>query len=125
MTLEGIRDFYEPKRLLVDFMPHTYSRSIALLDEFTRSFATADVLIINDIYSSAREKEQYNNSAESIVTGQTFAQAVAKHHHNTHYIPTLDDAEIYIKSILQAGDVFVSMGAGDNFRITHNLKKGL
>lgn len=121
MTLEGIRNFYEPKRLIVDFMPHTYSRSIALLDEFAHSFAAVDVLIINDIYSSAREKALYNTT-KTPFTGETFANAVRMHHNNTHYIPTFDDATTYITSILKKGDVVVSMGAGDNFRIIHNLK---
>ena len=37
-TLEGIRRFYPDRRLIVDFMSHTYSRTRALLPQFGTCF---------------------------------------------------------------------------------------
>ena len=54
-TLRGLKSFHPDRRLVVDFMPHTYSRTSALFNDFTRAFTDADVLILHDIYASARE----------------------------------------------------------------------
>ena len=59
-TLAGLKRFYPERRLVLDFMPHTYSRSIGLHEEFSRCFAEADVLILHDIYGSARENQSSN-----------------------------------------------------------------
>ena len=54
-TLNGFRDFYKGRKIIVDFMSHTYSRTQALLKEFASSFGAADMVILHKIYSSARE----------------------------------------------------------------------
>ena len=55
-TLAGYREFYPGRRLILDFMSHTYSRTRALLDEFGKALAAADILILHEIYASAREE---------------------------------------------------------------------
>ena len=54
-TLEGLKAFYPERRLVVDFMSHTYSRTRRLLSEFGRAFAAADLVVLHRIYPSARE----------------------------------------------------------------------
>jgi UDP-N-acetylmuramate--alanine ligase len=110
-TLDGFRQFWPGRRIIVDFMSHTYSRSEALLDGFADSFAPADVVFLNDIYASAREA--YNGG----ITGEHFAETVRGHHRDVRYVPDFTDAAEHISAELQSGDIFVTMGAGDNFRI--------
>lgn len=125
MTLEGIKSLYNPKRLIVDFMPHTYTRTGALLDDFSAAFSSADILILNDIYASAREKELYVQSVAQgsmvEIDGYSFMQSVAQHHNNVQYMPDFDEVVSWAHEHLESGDVFVTMGAGDNFRIAHML----
>jgi UDP-N-acetylmuramate--alanine ligase len=55
-TLDAARQKYPEKKIIAVFQPHTYSRTIALLDEFARSLDLADYVFLADIYGSAREK---------------------------------------------------------------------
>lgn len=110
-TLEGLKEFYPGRRLVVDFMSHTYSRTAALLAEFASSFAAADEVILHKIYASARES--YNGS----VTGMTLFEATKARHKNTHYFEEVMDARQYLADTLKPGDLFVTMGAGDNWHL--------
>lgn len=110
-TLSGLKEFYPDRRLVVDFMSHTYSRTAALLGDFAKSFKAADEVILHKIYASARE--QYDGT----VTGQTLFDAVRQKHRNVHYFEEVMDAREYLAKSLKPGDVFVTMGAGDNWRV--------
>ena len=110
-TLAGIRAFYPGRRLVVSFMSHTYSRTVALLDDFAKALSAADVLVLHDIYASAREANPGG------VTGEALAVAAARHGAQVHYVPAVLDAAPLIERVLHAGDLFLTMGAGDNFRL--------
>lgn len=110
-TLAGIKEFYPGRRLVVDFMSHTYSRTQALLGQFAKSFGSADEVLLHKIYASARE--QYDGS----VTGQTLFEETKKRHRNVKYFEEVMDAREYLAHSLKSGDVFVTMGAGDNWHL--------
>jgi len=109
-TLKGIRNFHPQRRLIVDFMPHTYSRTAALFDEFAGSFSDADILLLHPIYASAREK--YDGS----VTGRLLWEKTSSYRdgRQTLFCETLDDAERELSAILEPGDLFITLGAGNN-----------
>ncbi|MDR3156952.1 MAG: UDP-N-acetylmuramate--L-alanine ligase [Lactobacillales bacterium] len=54
-TLDAARQKYPKKEIAVVFQPHTFSRTIALLDDFAKSLDLADRIFLGDIYGSARE----------------------------------------------------------------------
>lgn len=110
-TLQGIKAFYPGRRLVVDFMSHTYSRTAALLNDFASSFGSADEIILHKIYASAREK--YDGS----VTGKTLFEATKHKHKNVHYFEEVMDARSYLAETLKKGDLFVTIGAGDNWHL--------
>ncbi|MFN2312641.1 MAG: glutamate ligase domain-containing protein, partial [Spirochaetia bacterium] len=114
-TLEGLREFFPGRRLVVDFMSHTFSRTEALLQEFATCFAAADLVILHKIYASARE--QYDGS----VDGHVLYHAVSAHHAAVQYFEEPLDAVPYLREVLQPGDLFVTLGAGDNWRIIDTL----
>jgi UDP-N-acetylmuramate--alanine ligase len=118
-TLEGYRAFWPGRRLVVDFMSHTYSRTAALLDDFAAAFSAAAVVFLNDIYASARETDRRG------VSGEALAGAVSKHHPDVRYVPDFDQARRDILAELRRGDLFVTMGAGDNFRIARHVLEEL
>jgi UDP-N-acetylmuramate--alanine ligase len=123
-TLAGFRDFYSGKKIIVDFMSHTYSRTQALLKEFAASFDSADTVILNKIYSSARE-----NPADFSITGKTLADEAAKFHKDVHYKEDFDSAASFGAEILSKkagaefpnGYLFVTMGAGDNWKVAQKI----
>ncbi len=110
-TLDGFREFYPGRRIVVDFMSHTYSRTAALLTEFSKSFRSADEVILHKIYPSAREH------FDGTVTGRTLFDAVKQKHRNVRYFEEPMEARQYLSSSLKPGDVFITMGAGDNWKL--------
>lgn len=124
-TLAGFKEFYSGKKIVVDFMSHTYSRTQALLKEFASSFDSADTVILNKIYSSARE-----NPADFSITGKTLADEAAKFHKDVHYKEEFDDAAAFGAEELSKkagaefpnGYLFVTMGAGDNWKVAEKIR---
>ncbi len=114
-TLAGLKSFYPGRRIVVDFMPHTYSRTRALLSEFARCFGDADLLVLHDVYASAREKNRGK------VNGGTLFAEVKKYHPQVHYFRRSDESLDFLLGILKRGDVFMTMGAGDNWKIGREL----
>ena len=126
-TLEGYREFYKGRKIIVDFMSHTYSRTQALLPEFARCFTAADEVILHKIYSSARE-----NPADFNITGRTLYEAVlASGQKNVHYYEEILEASDFVKAELEKplgpeypdGYLFVTMGAGDNWKLGREIIK--
>ena len=126
-TLEGYREFYKGRKIIVDFMSHTYSRTQALLPEFARCFTAADEVILHKIYSSARE-----NPADFDITGRTLYEAVlATGQKNVHYYEEILDATDFAKAELEKplcpeypdGYLFITMGAGDNWKLGKEILK--
>jgi UDP-N-acetylmuramate--alanine ligase len=110
-TLEGIKAFYPTRRLVVSFMSHTYTRTAALLDEFAASFDAADELVLHKIYGSAREK--YSGG----VTGRTLFERTAVRHPAVFYEEEPEAAAAAVAARLRPGDLFLTMGAGDNWKL--------
>lgn len=118
-TLEALRRFYPGRRMIVDFMSHTYSRTSALLDAFGACFDEADVVIINKIYASARE------SFSGSISGADLAEAVRRRHGAVYYAPELDEAAELVRALVRPGDLFVTLGAGNNWQIGRQLLHAL
>jgi UDP-N-acetylmuramate--alanine ligase len=112
-TLEGIRNFYPSRRLVVSFMSHTFTRTTALLDDFAESLAAADVLLLHKIYASARECFNGKISGESIY--EKVNSLYDKKVNAVYYIDEPMDAVEPLKEILRPGDLFLTLGAGNNW----------
>ncbi|MDR2103586.1 MAG: UDP-N-acetylmuramate--L-alanine ligase [Treponema sp.] len=110
-TLEGLKDFYPGRRLIVSFMSHTYTRTAALLDDFAASFEKADAVILHRIYASAREA--YTGG----VTGSTLFEKTKARHNQVYYVEEPEKALGLLKDLLRPGDLFLTMGAGDNWKL--------
>ena len=114
-TLDGVRRFYPGRRLIVDFMSHTYSRTRALLPEFGNCFGAADLVILHRIYASAREVN------DGGIRGEDLFEEVRRHHPRVRYIEEPARAATALAEELKPGDLFITMGAGDNWKIGREL----
>lgn len=56
-TLDAVNQKYPSKQVIAAFQPHTFTRTIALLDEFANVLSNADKVYLFDIFSSAREEK--------------------------------------------------------------------
>jgi UDP-N-acetylmuramate--alanine ligase len=104
-SLSGIRDFYPGRRIVADFMPHTYSRTKSLFENFSKAFSTADTVLIHPIFSSAREQQEAGG-----ITGKDLADAIP----NALYVKDNREACTVAYPLLHSGDLFITMGAGNN-----------
>ena len=113
-TLKAARET-KPNKLICIFQPHRYSRTQLLLKEFGGAFRDADALILTDVYSAGEEKIS-GVSGESILREvlSTTNQAVS-------YIPKREDIAATIKDQLSAGDLVITMGAGDIYKTGEEL----
>ncbi|MFP4054269.1 MAG: UDP-N-acetylmuramate--L-alanine ligase [Phycisphaerae bacterium] len=111
-TLRALRDFYQPRRLLCVFQPHQHSRTRFLLKDFARSFGLADEVIVPDIYfvrDSDREKDYI--SSEDLVAQIRLCGGAAI------YLKTFRDISRHLKDVLREGDLVVTMGAGNIWKV--------
>ena len=121
-TLSGVRERHKNNKLTVVFHPHTFTRTKALLADFSKSFNQADEVIVLDIYGSAREKQGGVHS-QDLVKAIDLENKKLNKKQAVVYIPTLLECEKYLRKNIERGDVVVLMGAGDVFRVGENLIK--
>jgi len=114
-TLEGLKKFYPRRRLVVDFMSHTYSRTAALLDDFAQSFGASDIILLEKIYASAREVYK------GTVTGRDLYEKTKEYNQNVFYFNNFSETVKFCRENLKPGDLFVTMGAGNNWQIGKDL----
>jgi len=114
MTLKAAKKATEG-RVVVLFQPHRYTRTRDLFKEFMSAFNEADVLIVTDIYA-AGEKQIKG------VSSQKFYQSIKKYgHKDVTFIPSLTDAEKYLRDNLKKNDLFLTMGAGNVWMSGENV----
>lgn len=103
-TLSAARERFPDHRLVCLFQPHTYTRTAYLLDEFKTCFEGCDVLLIADTYA-AREEPSAGMDAKAL------AEAIESP--PARYVGGLEEAARAAAEVLEAGDVFFTIGAGD------------
>lgn len=103
-TIGALRERYGARRLLLLFQPHTYSRSRYLLDDFRRCFDGIDRLFLCDTYA-ARESPEAGLTAQQLAGRLDQADVV--------YAGSVADAAGVVAETARAGDVVVTVGAGD------------
>jgi len=117
-TLATVKNF-SPRRLVVVFQPHRYSRTKFLIEEFSRSFDHADHLVLTDIYPAAENplpginKELLCGKIKAASSGKP-VDCVAK-----------EDLVRHVLKIAKEGDLIITLGAGDITKISDTLAESL
>ena len=114
-TLKAAKELYPKRRIWCVFHPHTFTRTKALLKDFARSFNSADKIIILDIYGSAREKKGSVHSRDLV-------RLVQSRQSEVKYIPDILKAADYLKKQMKPGDIIITMGAGDVWKLSAYLR---
>jgi UDP-N-acetylmuramate--alanine ligase len=120
-TLEAARGL-RPRRLFAVFQPHLYSRTKALATELGEALAAADEVAVLDVYP-AREEPVGSLAG---VSGMMVADAAADHSRGrpVWWLPTAELAAEALRPRLAEGDVLVTIGAGDIYRLAEALVAG-
>jgi UDP-N-acetylmuramate--alanine ligase len=114
-TLEAVVNCWPDRRKVVVFQPHRYTRTQALFDDFTRSFYQSDLLLVLPIYAASEQEIEG-------VSGERLCQSIQAHgHKDVIYAQTKEDAVVFLKKNLKAGDIVLTLGAGDVWKVGEQL----
>ncbi len=95
-------------RVVAVFQPHLYSRTRAFAPELGRALAAADVVLVTDVYA-AREDPQPGVDGALVVA----AALEARPSLDCAYVPDRNQLAKHVASVVQAGDLLLTLGAGD------------
>ena len=98
------------KRTVLVFQPHTYSRTAALFQDFVTQLRRPDVLLLAEIFA-AREKNTIGISSAAL------AQQVP----NSVFFPSFSELEGALRALARPGDIILTVGAGDVYKIGEHL----
>jgi UDP-N-acetylmuramate--alanine ligase len=119
-SLKAIREYYRPNRLLCVFQPHQYSRTRFLLKDFAESFKLADITIVPEIYfvrDSLESKKEVN--------AQVLVDKIQANGSAAMFIDGFDAICDYLTKQVRGGDVVVTMGAGDVWKVADEYVRWL
>jgi UDP-N-acetylmuramate--alanine ligase len=114
-TLATAREVWPGRRIVVGFQPHRFTRTQALFRDFLSAFHDADVALVFDVYSAGEEPIEE-------ATAERLCGGIRDHgHKEAHYAGKAGEAREAVLSRLRPGDVFITMGAGDVWKLGESL----
>ncbi|MDP3770726.1 MAG: UDP-N-acetylmuramate--L-alanine ligase [bacterium] len=117
VTLGAARERFPGRRILCAFHAHTFTRTIALQDQFATAFVSADHTYVMDIFGSARERQGGIDAVGLAVT-------ISRHSPATASGGVEGTTEVLLRDV-HPGDVVICMGAGENDRVARLLVERL
>ena len=131
VTIKAAKEFYPDKRLVVVFQPHQIQRTRELFDDFVKTFslASADVVILSEIYDVAGREEK--DVTKRISSNDLLDKIVLTENNNLvkgikvksqyFYAKDLTDTKAAILNEMMADDVILILGAGDIDKVAREL----
>ena len=113
-TLLGAREFFGSKKIICVFQPHLFSRTKSLMDDLANSFEDADFVVLADIYA-AREKDGGD------INSKDLEEKIKQSKADVVYLGSFDKIEKFLMENSGAGNVIITMGAGDVYKIGEKL----
>ncbi|MFH1612477.1 MAG: UDP-N-acetylmuramate--L-alanine ligase [bacterium] len=115
-TLKATKENWD-KQIVCIFQPHRYTRTNDMLEEFTKVFHNADVLIITEIYSAGEFPIEGIN-------GEFLANIIKKYgHKNVIFIKEKKDIVDFVINNFAKDALIITMGAGDVYKIGDEIIK--
>jgi len=106
--LDALRSRYTPGRLWVVFQPHQYSRLRRFLPEFAEALVAADRVVVPPVFA-ARDADEDRVA----VSSEQLVDAVRHRGGDAVHLSDFDAVVDFVRTQARAGDVVVTMGAGD------------
>ncbi len=111
-TLRAARERH-PGQIWCVFQPHTVNRTEKLLAEFAKAFADADRVLVLPIYHPAGREEGEAVNSRDLVTRMR--------HPGARFVGGLPEAALVLESEVARGDLVITMGAGDVFKVGEHV----
>ena len=118
-TLSATRNAWPEKRLVAIFQPHRYTRTRDLFEDFSQVLAECDVLLLTEVYAAGEEL------IAGADTRALCAAIRARGKANPIFVEDVEKLDQSLRSVLQDGDLVLTMGAGSIGRIASQLKESL
>jgi UDP-N-acetylmuramate--alanine ligase len=106
-TINAARSGWPDRRIVVVFQPHRYTRTRDLFDEFSQVLASADMLVLTDIYPAGEEP------IDGISSGALCQTIRARGRVNPVLISDVADLPDELPAMLEGGDLVLMLGAGN------------
>jgi UDP-N-acetylmuramate--alanine ligase len=119
LTLQALKEKYQPARLICVFQPHQFSRTHRLLEDFKHAFASADKVIVPDIYEARDTAED-----KATISAEAFVKALSGEHMDVVWGRGKAGTVQLLNKLVHKNDLIVVMGAGDVTRIADELVDG-
>ena len=114
-TLDGLRQAWPGRRLVLAFQPHRYTRTRDLLDDFANVLSGFDVLLVTEVYAAG---EAPIKGAD----GRAICRAIrSRGKLEPVFVARVENIANALRDLLRDGDVVVTMGAGHIGSIAHQL----
>lgn len=114
-TLAACRSGW-PGRVVAVFQPHRYSRTSQLMEEFSAAFEDADLVVLTEVYAPPPEAPIPG------VTGERLAELTRRRlGKKVMFVPSLKELPAAVKKVARPGDIVVTMGAGDIWKVAYDL----
>lgn len=111
-VLQAFREKFPDRRIVVYFQPHRYTRTRDCWQEFRECFHDCDVLYMSDIYPAGEAP------IEGVDSQRLLSELRLK---NKNYLPMNSTVVSQLRQQLKSGDVFVTLGAGNGWKIGESL----
>jgi UDP-N-acetylmuramate--alanine ligase len=120
-ALEAAREL-KPRRLIAAFQPHLYSRTKALASELGGALAAADEIAVLDVYPAREEPVGPLEGVSGLMVAEAAAERAGGR--PVWWLPDADVAATALGPQLGDGDLLVTIGAGDIFKLAEALAEG-
>jgi UDP-N-acetylmuramate--alanine ligase len=122
-TIEAAHDFYDPRRVVAVFQPHTRHRTQSLFNDFVISLDKADVVILPEIYAVSGRETVSENEMNSALLAQAIKERDRYNGRERIVVASgnLEQTKEVIDGIIKKDDVLLMMGAGDIYKLAEAL----
>lgn len=118
-TLSAAKTGSAGRRIVTVFQPHRYSRTQDQMEGFARSFNNADILLVMDIYAASEDPIEG-------ITSEVLTERIRSYgHKHAHYIGGLEGAAARVMEYAKDGDLVLTLGAGNVYRVGEQLLESL
>ncbi len=116
-TIAAARAVWPPRRLVVAFQPHRYTRTRDLLDDFSAVLSEADVLLLTEVYAAGE-------APISGADGRALARAVrARGRLDPIFVADVRELPAQLSDVVRPNDVLLTLGAGNIGQVAASLPK--
>jgi UDP-N-acetylmuramate--alanine ligase len=116
-TINAARSGWPEKRIVAVFQPHRFTRTRDLFDEFSQVLASADMVILTDVYPAGEE------SIDGVNSGALCQSIRARGRINPVLVSDVKDLRSELPAMLEDGDLVLLLGAGNIGHIAQDIRE--